>query len=249
MRFFGCAGESGGGITVSRRYDSLGRVIEEKETDGTDTSVNNYSYDVSGNRTEHKLTLSGEVRSWKSYTYDLLGRMKTVGERPILTEKYDYSYKIMIFTMGGYEEYARYSLSYVGDCGEYCCEFDTMAAFYWHDHENSAWYEISLNPEEPLCGEMYISSSGKMAGSIGYQDGSMICRAEEISDLSEIDPDAGTNIMSSTGQTTSVIPSLRRTIVIIFTPAVTADFPSRPISPAEKRRLLRNIHMTQEATS
>lgn len=101
MRFFGCAGESGGGITVSRRYDSLGRVIEEKETDGTDTTVNNYSYDVSGNRTEHKLTLSGEVRSWKSYTYDLLGRMKTVGERPILTEKYDYSYKIMIFTMGG----------------------------------------------------------------------------------------------------------------------------------------------------
>ena len=192
LRFFGCAGESGGGITVSRRYDSLGRVIEEKETDGTDTTVNNYSYDVSGNRTEHKLTLSGEVRSWKSYTYDLLGRMKTVGERPILTEKYDYSYKIMIFTMGGYEEYARYSLSYVGDCGEYCCEFDTMAAFYWHDHENSAWYEISLNPEEPLCGEMYISSSGKMAGSIGYQDGSMICRAEEISDLSEIDPDAGT---------------------------------------------------------
>lgn len=192
MRFFGCAGESGGGITVSRRYDSLGRVIEEKETDGTDTSVNNYSYDVSGNRTEHKLTLSGEVRSWKSYTYDLLGRMKTVGERPILTEKYDYSYKIMIFTMGGYEEYARYSLSYVGDCGEYCSEFDTMEAFYWHDHENSAWYEISLDPEEPLCGEMYISSSGKMAGSIGYQDGSMICRAEEISDLSEIDPDAGT---------------------------------------------------------
>ena len=98
----------------------------------------------------------------------------------------------MIFTMGGYEEYARYSLSYVGDCGEYCSEFDTMEAFYWHDHENSAWYEISLDPEEPLCGEMYISSSGKMAGSIGYQDGSMICRAEEISDLSEIDPDAGT---------------------------------------------------------
>ena len=192
LRFFGCAGESGGGITVSRRYDSLGRAIEEKETDGTDTTVNNYSYDVSGNRTEHKLTLSGEVRSWKSYTYDLLGRMKTVGERPILTEKYDYSYKIMIFTMGGYEEYARYSLSYVGDCGEYCSEFDTMEAFYWHDHENSAWYEISLDPEEPLCGEMYISSSGKMAGSIGYQDGSMICRAEEISDLSEIDPDAGT---------------------------------------------------------
>ena len=192
MRFFGCVGKTGGGITVSRRYDSLGRVIEEKETDGTDTTVNNYSYDVSGNRTEHKLTLSGEVRSWKSYTYDLLGRMKTVGERPILIEKYDYSYKIMIFTMGGYEEYARYSLSYVGDCGEYCSEFDTMEAFYWHDHENSAWYEISLDPEEPLCGEMYISSSGKMAGSIGYQDGSMICRAEEISDLSEIDPDAGT---------------------------------------------------------
>ena len=184
--------ESGGGITVSRRYDSLGRVIKEKETDGTDTTVNNYSYDVSGNRTGHKLTLSGEVRSWKSYTYDLLGRMKTVGERPLLTEKYDYSYKIMIFTMGGYEEYARYSLSYVGDCGEYCSEFDTMEAFYWHDHENSAWYEISLDPEEPLCGEMYISSSGKMAGSIGYQDGSMSCRAEEISDLSEIDPDAGT---------------------------------------------------------
>ena len=184
--------ESGGGITVSRRYDSLGRLIEEKETDGTDTTVNNYSYDVSGNRTEHKLTLSGEVRSWKSYTYDLLGRMKTVGERPILTEKYDYSYKIMTFGMGGYEEYARYSLSYVGDCGEYCCEFDTMEAFYWHDHENSAWYEISLNPEEPLRGEMYISSSGKMTGIISYQDGSMSCRAEEISDLSEIDPYMGT---------------------------------------------------------
>lgn len=98
----------------------------------------------------------------------------------------------MIFTMGGYEEYARYSLSYVGDCGEYCSEFDTMEAFYWHDHENSAWYEISLNPEEPLCGEMYISSSGKMTGIISYQDGSMSCRAEEISDLSEIDPYMGT---------------------------------------------------------
>jgi RHS repeat-associated protein len=71
-------------ITTETAYDSKGRILSVKTTEGISTSIIYYEYDSSGRQTA--VTLDSGERT--EYTYDTFGRLKTVKADGTVTEYY-----------------------------------------------------------------------------------------------------------------------------------------------------------------
>lgn len=187
--------ESGGGITISRSYDDIGRLISETEYDGTDTFRNEYEYNNLNNRTDHRVLVNGEVKQWESYTYDILGRLISVGEKQWSKVKYDYA--SMILNEDGTLNSA-YSLYDEGVYDEFCYMFNVEDDIYIYDRLTSIWTKFDFShPDYAYVGGEIKRNGTSLSGFIDiFQDveKSIIASytVETISYNFEAEHDAGT---------------------------------------------------------
>lgn len=187
--------ESGGGITISRSYDDIGRLISETEYDGTDTFRNEYEYNNLNNRTDHRVLVNGEVKQWESYTYDILGRLTSVGEKQWSKVKYDYA--SMILNEDGTLNSA-YSLYDEGVYDEFCYMFNVEDDIYIYDRLTSIWTKFDFShPDYAYVGGEIKRNGTSLSGFIDiFQDveKSIIASytVETISYNFEAEHDAGT---------------------------------------------------------
>ena len=79
-------------VTITRTFDSLGRLITETETYrcNTPTITKTYTYDIAGNRTRLILRQNNQVISDTTYAYDALNRLIRVYENGSLAVTYTY---------------------------------------------------------------------------------------------------------------------------------------------------------------
>ena len=187
--------ESGGGITISRSYDDIGRLISETEYDGTDTFRNEYEYNNLNNRTDHRVLVNGEVKQWESYTYDILGRLISVGEKQWSKVKYDYA--SMILNEDGTLN-SSYSLYDEGVYDEFCYMFNVEDDIYIYDRLTSIWTKFDFShPDYAYVGGEIKRNGTSLSGFIDiFQDveKSIIASytVETISYNFEAEHDAGT---------------------------------------------------------
>ncbi len=187
--------ESGGGITISRSYDDIGRLISETEYDGTDTFRNEYEYNNLNNRTDHRVLVNGEVKQWESYTYDILGRLTSVGEKQWSKVKYDYA--SMILNEDGTLN-SSYSLYDEGVYDEFCYMFNVEDDIYIYDRLTSIWTKFDFShPDYAYVGGEIKRNGTSLSGFIDiFQDveKSIIASytVETISYNFEAEHDAGT---------------------------------------------------------
>ena len=81
-------------MNVAYVYDSMGRLTQETETgkanSGLPTIQKQYSYNLDNNRTSFVLRNGNKTVCTIGYTYDILGRLKTVAENSVLQATYAY---------------------------------------------------------------------------------------------------------------------------------------------------------------
>ncbi len=74
-------------ISVSLRYDNMGRVISHEDSNGI---TQDYTYDLAGNRISYKLKNNGQNEIVLDYSYDKLNHLTQVKESGTLRATYSY---------------------------------------------------------------------------------------------------------------------------------------------------------------
>ena len=79
--------EANGNLTTTFVYDSLGRVVQQTESNGI---VKTCTYDLAGNRATYVLKRNNTTEQSHSYTYDKLNRLLSVAENGTIKANYTY---------------------------------------------------------------------------------------------------------------------------------------------------------------
>ena len=100
-------------VTLLYTYDACGRNVTETEISGSISTRNEYFYNSSDLRTDHKLYRNDVLVSWMGYSYDALGRMTSMYvKEQITTPIYpDYSGKWHVVPSSGSEYDMNFTLS------------------------------------------------------------------------------------------------------------------------------------------